>query len=108
MWWSRVLIGVVLPGLQKVPAPHLLSSQVGNPNSPERVPHKSLEQGGIARPGVKAESNKGTTIPDSVHSPDHLGGDVKKVASKDGDPPISGAVSPPLEEKLKRDKKGPP
>ena len=78
MWWSRVLIGVVLPGLQKVPAPHLLSSQVGNPNSPERVPHKSLEQGGIARPGVKAESNKGTTIPDSVHVPNHLAPDHRQ------------------------------
>ena len=104
MWRSWVLVGVVFPGLQKVPAIHL-NSKAWSPNSPEGVPHKALEKGSVARPGVKAESNKGTAIPNSVHLADHLRGDVKEVASKDGDPPVRGTVPPPLEEELKGNKK---
>ena len=70
--------------------------------SPERVPHKSFEESSIAWPSVKAESNKGPAIPDSVHFADHLGSDVKQVASEDGDPAIRGTVPPPLKKKTQK------
>ena len=74
-------------------------------NSPERVAHESPEESGIARSSFKAESNKGSAIPNGIDLADHLGSDVKKIARKDGDPTVRGTVPPPLEEELKGNKK---